>query len=603
MGLHNEESEGQNILKGNVKRIVSGLLSAVTVLSAFLQPVGVYAAVPETVAYEAEYPAFEKVKEKLDADEIVAAKDHIVEIDSGFDVEHDFSGIEFSPDKVKITFYEATDKGGKKIDIRKAGTYKAVYFVEPASKNPSYHISRNIIVKEKMSVSSSEKRTADGEGSENSHSDDSEGTEADGEGDLPGQTADGEEIPKESMTESEMEAVIEGMEQAEDTRQDAEMIAEEEGILLFAEARQTARASDSATMVKGRKIYYPGNLGNYSTCYFTVNGKIAYCLESAKGSPDTGSYAAQIIDGNPNLQKALYYGYGGTGDVTASYMPSFGEDLKYVFTHIAASYFYCGMDGFAGCTMDDLRECGVLGWINYLESLPAPPDPQISLSKTALKATYDGSKQVTGTTKLNGDSRNSITIKLPKDVTFHNKTDGSKQTGGNVRVSGGTSFYFTAPVTVNGNWNTGAMKGSIRVIWKALVVPTGSATQDIGSYYEEEGGNSVSLSVDWLERAKVKVIKVDSIANANLSGAVFGIYRDKDCTDLITRMSATDSNGASEAEIVMTQNTVYLKEITAPAGYRYNATAYRVALEANQTASTTVPDVEQLGNLTIYKEG
>lgn len=218
MGLHNEESEGQNILKGNVKRIVSGLLSAVTVLSAFLQPVGVYAAVPETVAYEAEYPAFEKVKEKLDADEIVAAKDHIVEIDSGFDVEHDFSGIEFSPDKVKITFYEATDKGGKKIDIRKAGTYKAVYFVEPASKNPSYHISRNIIVKEKMSVSSSEKRTADGEGSENSHSDDSEGTEADGEGDLPGQTADGEEIPKESMTESEMEAVIEGMEQAEDTR-------------------------------------------------------------------------------------------------------------------------------------------------------------------------------------------------------------------------------------------------------------------------------------------------------------------------------------------------------------------------------------------------
>ena len=43
----------------------------------------------------------------------------------------------------------------------------------------------------------------------------------------------------------------------------------------------------------------------------------------------------------------------------------------------------------------------------------------------------------------------------------------------------------------NGDWNTGAMKGSIRVIWKALVVPTGSATQDIGSYYEEEGGNSV----------------------------------------------------------------------------------------------------------------
>ena len=603
MKLYNKEREGQIRLKGNAKRIVSGLLSAVTVLSAFLQPVGAYAAEPEPAAYEAEYPALEKVKEKLDADEIVAAKDYTVEIDSNFDMEHDFSGIEFSPGKVKVTFHEAKDKGGEKFDIGKAGTYKAVYFVKPASKNPSYHVSRNIIVKGKASVSSSGRQAADGEGRENSHSHDSEGTETDGEGDLPGQTADVEEIPKESMTKAEMEAVIEGMEQAEDTRQDAEMIAEEEGILLFAENRQMARASGSATMVKGRNIYYPGNLGNYSTCYFTVNGKIAYCLESAKGSPDTGSYAARIIDRNPNLQKALYYGYGGTGDVTASYMPSFDEDLKYVFTHIAASYFYCGMDGFAGCTMDDLRECGVLGWIDYLKSLPAPPDPQISLSKTALKATYDGGEQVTGTTKLNGDSRNSITIKLPKDVTFHNKTDGSKQTGGNVRVSGGTSFYFTAPVTVNGDWSTGAMKGSIRVIWKALVVPTGSSTQDIGSYYEEESGNSVSLSVDWLERARVKVVKVDSIANAKLSGAVFGVYRDKDCTDLITRMPATDSNGASEVEIVMTQDTVYLKEITAPVGYRYNATAYRVVLEANQTTSTTVPDVEQLGNLTIYKEG
>ena len=601
MKLHNKEREGQIRLKGNVKRIVSGLLSAVTVLSAFLQPVGTYAAEPKPAVYETEYPALEKVKEKLDADEIVMVKDHTVGIDSNFDLEHDFSGIEFSPGKVKVTFHEAKDKGGSKFDIGKAGTYKAVYFVEPVSKNPSYYVSRNIIVKEKTSVSSSGKQAA--ERSENSHSDDSEEAAEDGEGDLPGQIADTEEIPKESMTEAEMEAIIEGMEQAEDTRQDAEMIAEEEGILLFAENRQMARASGSATMVKGRKIYYPGNLGNYSTCYFTVNGKIAYCLESAKGSPDTGSYAAKIIDGNPNLQKALYYGYGGTGDVTASYMPSFGEDLKYVFTHIAASYFYCGMDGFAGCTMDDLRECGVLGWIDYLKSLPAPPDPQISLSKTALKATYDGGEQVTGTTKLNGDSRNSITIKLPKDVTFHNKTDGSKQTGGNVRVSGGTSFYFTAPVTVNGDWSTGAMKGSIRVIWKALVVPTGSSTQDIGSYYEEESGNSVSLSVDWLERARVKVVKVDSIVNAKLSGAVFGVYRDKDCTDLITRMPATDSNGASEVEIVMTQDTVYLKEITAPLGYRYNATAYRVALKANQTASTTVPDVEQLGNLAIYKEG
>ena len=587
-------------MKGNVKRIVSGLLSAVTVLSAFLQPIAAYAAKPEPAAYEAEYPALEKVRARLNDDEIVSAEDYETEIDSGFDVEHDFSGMKFSSDKVKVTFHEANNKAGQKFDIGKADTYRAVYFVEPASRSASYHISRNIIVKEKTTVSSSEKQEAGGEQNGGISSGNQEASaEEDGEAD----PSDEENIPKESMTEAEMEAVMEGMEQAKATRADAEMIAEEEGLLLFVESAQTARASGSAKLVKGRNIYYPGNLGNYSTCYFTVNGKIAYCLESAKASPDSDSYAAHVLEGNPKLQKALYYGYGGPGDVTADYMPSFDEDLKYVFTHIAASYFYCGMDGFAGCTMDDLRECGVLGWIDHLESLPAPPDPYISLSKTSLKASYDGSKQVTGTTKLSGDSRNFITIKLPDHVTFHNKGDGSRQTGGNVRVSGGTSFYFTAPVSVNGEWRTGDMKGSIRKIWKALVVSTGSAQQDIGSYYEEESGSSVSLSVDWLERAKVKVVKVDSIANAKLSGAVFGIYRDEVCTDLITKMPATDANGASETEIVMTQETVYLKEITAPTGYRYNATAYRVALKPNQTTSATVPDVEQLGNLTIYKEG
>ena len=77
-------------MKGKVKRIVSGLLSAVTVLSAFLQPVGVYAAESESAAYEAEYPAFEKVRARLHEDEIVTAEDFMVEGGSDFDVEHDF---------------------------------------------------------------------------------------------------------------------------------------------------------------------------------------------------------------------------------------------------------------------------------------------------------------------------------------------------------------------------------------------------------------------------------------------------------------------------------------------------------------------------------
>ena len=111
--------------------------------------------------------------------------------------------------------------------------------------------------------------------------------------------------------------------------------------------------------------------------------------------------------------------------------------------------------------MEDLQECGVLGWINYLADQPAPPDPYLSLSETALKATGNGSEQRTESIWLEGDSRNSITLRIPENVTFHNEDSRETQTGGSVRISGGTSFYFTAPMSVSGTWDTGEMRGSL----------------------------------------------------------------------------------------------------------------------------------------------
>lgn len=357
-------------------------------------------------------------------------------------------------------------------------------------------------------------------------------------------------------------------------------------------------------MEVGKKVGYPGNLGDYSTHYFYVNGKTAYCLESMKGNPASGEYAAEVLEGNSNLQKALYYGYGGACDLTDQFMPQFDDDLKYVFTHLAASYFYCGTDAFHGRSMEDIVNCGVWGYIEFLASQPEPIDPYLSLSKSSLTASYDGTKQVTDKMTLNGDSRNYITLSIPSNVTYHNSNTGETRTGGSVNIYGGTSFYFTAPVSVTNDWTTGEMYGHTKTIWKALVVKTADNKQDIGSYYEESYNSSVRFSVDWLELARVGVSKVDSkVTDAKLAGAVFGIYKDKECTQLITKMPSTDANGYAEVEIVKTQDTVYLKEITAPKGYRRNTTAYNVKLVANETTSVTVPDVEQMAELTVYKEG
>ena len=68
-------------------------------------------------------------------------------------------------------------------------------------------------------------------------------------------------------------------------------------------------------------------------------------------------------------------------------------------------------------------------------------------------------------------------------------------------------------------------------------------------------------------------------------------------------MPATDSNGTSEVEIPKTQDTVYLKEISVPEGYKLNTEYFNVKLETGKTTSVAVTNEEQKGKITIRKKG
>ena len=200
-------------------------------------------------------------------------------------------------------------------------------------------------------------------------------------------------------------------------------------------------------------------------------------------------------------------------------------------------------------------------------------------------------------------------MKLPSGVKLHNVTSGKTSKAGEaVEIIGGTKFYLSAPLTqvqdVAGSWSA-TMKGSVTKDYSAYKISTGSGSQDLALVFGEgvDDEKYVDFKVTWVQYASVKVIKKDAKANAKLSGAVFGLYSDANCTKLITKLPATDANGESSVQIVKTQDTVYLKEITAPSGYRINATAYNVKLEVSKTTTVIVPDEEQLGQLTVYKEG
>ncbi len=648
-------------MKGKAKRVLSGMLSVMTILTSVVQPVTTFAAEPEPAAYEAEYPALEKVEAELSEDEIVTVEDYELEAGDSFDVESDFSGMEINGDKVKVKFHEAKDEEGKDFDRNRAGTYKAVYFVEPVSGNPSYHVVRKIIVKEPSVESKAGESSASG--GETGKSEESES--GDGESETHSEiAAEGTEVAaaiKETELESaQMETVQEESNQTEETEtasgrlseseldealeaaQDQDTVDGETGLtlgnvmlqaieqdvdLLEMEERETveftaaapmlyaARATQNVTVTRGSWYYYADyGLGSYLTCPYTVTfGSVtatAYCVQPSKPGPDDGTYTIEKLSDGKALAKVCYYGTKASGDegfFEEKYL-DFSAGKRFIITHLAAAYANGSSDAFEGT--NSTGQALAMELYNYCVSQPDIPDVAMSFSNASVTAYVDGNEQRTEEITFHADTLQTITMNLPDGVKFHNITTGkTSKAGASVEVAGGTKFYLSAPLTqtadVSGSWSA-TMKGSITKDYSAYKITTGSGTQDLALVFGEgvDDEKYVDFSVKWLELAKVQVVKVDSNhQDAKLSGAVFGIYSDKDCTQLITKMPATDSNGASTVEIVKTQDTVYLKEITAPTGYRINTTSYNVTLVANKTVTTTVPDVEQLGELTVYKEG
>lgn len=629
-------------MKGKVKKALSGLLSLLAVFTSVIQPMTLYAAEPEKPGYEAQYPALEQVIELLDQEEIVTAEDYEMERGSSFDVTSDFSGLKISDEKVRVVFHEAKNEAGENYDGNRAGTYKAVYFVEPVSGHPSYHICRNIIVKEPATEKQSEK-SSDHSGS-STESGDSKSEDEDSE--PQPQTEIETEVPAEKetkpvpdetevLTEKDLDAALKEVEQQETvdaesglslgevllqaTEQgvDIQKLDTGESVSFTAVSAHTgaARSSQAVTITQGGYYYYADyGLGSYVTSPFTVSfGNVkatAFCIEPSKPGPGSGTYQITKLEGNRELAKVCYYGTEAAGKsyFFAKHHTDFPEGKRFIVTHLAASYANGSSDAFYGTNSTGQELAMEL--YNYAVGQPDIPDVEMSFSDADVTAYVDGNQQRTKEVTFRADKQQTITMKLPDGVKLHNVSTGKvSAAGADVTISGGTKFYLTAPLTqtqdVSGSWKT-KMQGSITKDYSAYKITTNTSSQDLALVFGEgvEEEKYVSFSVKWIELAKVKVTKVDSAhSDAKLAGAVFGIYSDKECKKLITKMPATDKNGSSSVEIIKTQDTVYVKEITAPAGYRVNTSSYNVKLVANQTNSVTVPDQEQFGELTVYKEG
>ena len=98
-----------------------------------------------------------------------------------------------------------------------------------------------------------------------------------------------------------------------------------------------------------------------------------------------------------------------------------------------------------------------------------------------------------------------------------------------------------------------------------------------------------------------ELTKIDESSGVKLSGAVYGIYSDSGCTNRVQTMT-TDGNGYAKSAALVA-GTYYVKEITAPKGYVLSGKVHTLTVKAGQTTGISATDKEQLGAITIYKEG
>lgn len=506
--------------------------------------------------------------------------------DKDFAAETSLDGIQYDRDRETVTPAGIVGEDGKAYWPGQPGTYTASYLVVPKDKGDTYVITRKIT----LTDTKGQAHSGDNGGNRQKKDTASE--------DSP--KADGE--PKaDTGIKPEVRIVGGNGRGAKEAAKRLEEEIQSGSVLLLSGADNPYTGRTTVTLEQGDPIPYPSYIGNYSTCWFHVNGKIAYCLESQKATPPSGDYVAEVLESNKNLQKVLYYGYGGAGDITDSLLSGKSPEEKYVYTHIAASYAYAGEAGFTGCEYDDLVSAGVIGYIDRLFGMEEPPKGELKLSQTKVKAARDGSLQKTPDILLSGDHRNFVTLSVPQNVTCHNRTKGTSVTDGQIRIYGGDTFYLTANLLLTGGYSSGSLHGSVGETWRTLVLSTGEAGQDIG-VFESEPAEPVSFHADWLGMTRIELMKKDAHTKNPLSGAVYGIYTDPKCKDLLMEMPATGSDGKAVSDYFEASiKTVYVKEIKAPDLYAKNPEVYTVTPEAGKTVEVSAADEWVTGAVHIQK--
>ena len=334
---------------------------------------------------------------------------------------------------------------------------------------------------------------------------------------------------------------------------------------------------------------------NTTVAHFLINGQPAYCMQHGVTAPTTGtSYTSSIYE-DENVRRILYYGWQGQ----AQWSGFDGNESKgVVITSLALSHYYYNTP--ANINTSYYIDMGLTDFINYCNA-NSIPDSRISFSTDSVKAYRSGDIQKTDDITINGWSGNTLSFTLQDGVKAVTN-DGGIYTG-NVTLNGGTTFHLEAPLTVNVDWSTGTIGGSVKK-FNAIIWYTGPSYQTAGSFeYVTDPLGETSLAVDWLDVGNLQINKYNGLGEL-VDGAKFRVQalNDGNTYDQIV----TVTNGSLLLENILSGD-YKVTEVQTPnsvsgTGYLLDPNnEYTVTIEPGATKTLDVVNYEPSGQITLTK--
>ena len=116
--------------------------------------------------------------------------------------------------------------------------------------------------------------------------------------------------------------------------------------------------------------------------------------------------------------------------------------------------------------------------------------------------------------------------------------------------------------------------------------------QELGQFWAKLNVGNAKL-----QKVSSNISITEGNGNYSIAGATYGVFSDKDCTKQLATLT-TDENGNTDV-VEVKAGTVYIKELSAPTGYKVDKTVYSLKIEAGKTATLKVSDTPKVTDTLI----